>query len=175
MTITASLIAILAIGGPLSSGSTPTANSGWAPFQSKDGSFKVEFPAPPQDVSREEKIMGLNLTLKGEASYTSQGGFLVLFTDFPKNSKAQSTAKAMFAGAAVQIQESGKLKLVQSTEFEFGKYPARMLVLEGPNGFMIKDFLIVAKDRFYQVMTATTGANLKDPSIDRFFNSFALR
>jgi len=150
-------------------------SSHWSAFKAKDGSFTVSFPTPPQLLTRDENILGLKLTFKGAGSYTAAGGFLVLYCDFPKQSKAQSLSKSMFAGACAKIEESGKFKMTQQTDFKFGTYPGKMIVLEGANDLAIKDFLIVAGDRFYQVMAATNTSKLKDPALDQFFNSFSIK
>ena len=98
-----------------------------------------------------------------------------MYCDFPMALKTQSRSETMFKGIESKMEVSGKLKVTQATDFEFGKFPGKMLIVQGPNNLMIKEFLIASKDRLYQVMAVTKSADIKDPAIDQFFNSFSLK
>lgn len=141
-------------------------------YASTDGRFKVLMPGAVKTDTTEVK------TETGQATVTIdsvelRGGtaFLVSFVDAPE-SVAKQPANKRFDKVRDAIKGTdGKVLEEKSLTVGIEKFPARDVLIEKPTG-CIRNRVVIAGNRLYQVMVQGPKDVVTSPSADRFLNSF---
>lgn len=165
MFLTAGLLALLA--GSASS-------QDFKQFASGAGRYKVLFPGDVKtettDIQAGKDTLKLTLDsveLKGDTV------FLVSYVD-----ASDEVAKKPAGPRLDKVRDGNKGpngKVIEDKELEFGpeKYPGRDLLLETPSGY-IRNRVVIAGNRLYQVMIQGSKEVVTSPSADKFIASFEI-
>lgn len=141
-------------------------------FASTEGRYKILFPGPVKTDTVPAK------TGKGEVTVTIDSvelragtAFLVSYVDAPDD-----VAKQPPASRFAKVRDANKGpdgKIVEDKEQVVGpeKYPARDVLIEKPSGW-IRNRIVIAGNRLYQVMIQGPKEVVTSPSADRFLASF---
>jgi hypothetical protein len=118
-------------------------------YTSKDGRFKVQFPAGAKVKTKTMKAgaLEMNFVMVEE----SDRAFAVMYMDMPEEAK-KAPAKGLLEGAekGAVAQSGGKLESAKDIEFGKNKYPGREVVVD-KDGNKTRTFLILADLRLYVV------------------------
>jgi hypothetical protein len=141
-------------------------------YASTDGRFKVQFPGPVKTETVE--VPGGKDKLKVTIdSVELRGGtaFLVTYVDAPPEVASSPAGPRMDKVRDANKGQAGKV--LEEREFALGmeKYPARDVLIQTPTGFL-RNRIVIAGSRLYQVMIRGEKAVVTSPSADTFLASF---
>jgi hypothetical protein len=141
-------------------------------YASGAGKYKVQFPGDVRTETTEIKTGKDKLTLTMDmVELKGDTVFMVSFVD-----ATDAVAKTPAATRLDKVRDGNKGeagKVVSEANITLGteKYPGRDLLLETPNGY-IRNRVVIAGNRLYQVMVQGTKEVVTSPSADKFINSF---
>jgi len=143
-------------------------------YASTEGRYKVQFPGavktetvPIMSDKAELKLTIDLVELRGGTS------FLVTFID-----ASDEVAKKPAAGRLDKVRDGNKGtdgKIVGDKDVVVGieKYPGRDVLIEKPDNYL-RNRIVIAGNRLYQVMVQGPKDVVTSPSADRFFDSFEI-
>lgn len=145
-------------------------------YASGDGRYKAQFPGTVKtattDVPAGKDTLKLTLdsvVLKGDitfmVSYVDASEEVAKKPAGPRLEKVRDAVK----GEKGTVLEDKELTLMLGDE----KLPARDVLLETPNGF-IRNRIVIAGRRLYQVMVQGSKEVVTSPSADKFIGSFEI-
>lgn len=141
-------------------------------YASGEGRYKVLFPGPVKTESFDVQMDKNNLKLFIDAVELRAGTtFLVSYVDAPAEVANQPSGprfdkiRDANKGSAGKVHEEKDLTVGQE------KLPARDVLIETPMGF-IRNRIVIADRRLYQVMIQGSKDVVSSPSADRFLASF---
>ena len=156
------------VSGPVAHGQGPE----FKPYASSDGRYKILFPGPVKTDEVEVKADKGPLTLTVD-SVELRGGtsFLVTFLDAP-----DATAKQPAAAWLDKVRDGNKGrdgKVLDEKDLTVGleKFPARDVLIEKPT-VCLRNRIVIAGNRLYQVMVQGPKDVVTSPSADKFLASF---
>ena len=141
-------------------------------FASSAGRYKGVFPGAVKtetvDVKGEKATLKLNVD---SVELRAGTAFLVTFIDVPDEVAKQPTGQRLD-----KVRDGNKGadgKVVEDKELTLGveKYPGRDLLIEKPGGFL-RNRVVIAGNRLYEVMVQGPKDVVTSPSADRFIASF---
>jgi hypothetical protein len=142
------------------------------PYASTEGRFKVMFPGPAKTDTVDVK------TDKGETTVTIDSvelkagtSFLVSFVDAPEEVAKQPAGPRIDKVRDANKGKDGKVLLEKELTVGTEKYPARDVLIEKPEG-CIRNRIVIAGNRLYQVMVQGPKDVVTSISADRFLASF---
>jgi hypothetical protein len=144
------------------------------PYTSAAGRYKVLFPGEVK--SETTDIKAGKDTLKFTCDMVELKGdtvFLVSFVD-----SSDEVAKKPAGPRLDKVRDGNKGeagKVIEDKDIAFGaaKYPGRDLLIETPNGYL-RNRVVIAGNRLYQVMIQGTKEVVTSPSADKFIASFEI-
>lgn len=141
-------------------------------YASTEGRYKVQFPGAvktetvPIKGDKAELVLTIDqVELRGGTS------FLVTFVDAPAE-----VAKQPAAGRLDKVRDGnkgadGKVHSERDVAVGLEKHAGRDLLIEKPDGFL-RNRVVIAGNRLYQVMVQGPKEVVTSPSADRFIDSF---
>lgn len=141
-------------------------------YASTEGRYKVQFPGAVKTETVPIKGQKVELVLTIDQVELRGGtSFLVTFVDAPDD-----VAKQPAAGRLDKVRDGNKGtdgKVHSEKEIAVGteKYAGRDLLIEKPDGFL-RNRVVIAGPRLYQVMVQGPKDVVTSPSADRFIDSF---
>lgn len=143
-------------------------------YASPAGKYKAQFPGEVKSETTELKTgkEKLKLTLdmvelKGDTV------FMVSFVDAPDEIAKTPANTRLDKVRDGNKGEGGKVVAEANITFGAEKYPGRDILLETPNGF-IRNRVVIAGNRLYQVMVQGTKEVVTSASADKFIGSFEI-
>lgn len=144
------------------------------PYTSAAGRYKALFPgevkSETSDIEAGKDTLKLTIEaveLKGDTI------FLVSFIDAADEVAKQPAGPRLDKVRDGNKGESGKVIEDKAITFGTEKYPGRDLLIEMPDGY-IRNRVIIANNRLYQVMIHGTKEVVTSPSADKFITSFEI-
>jgi hypothetical protein len=143
-------------------------------YASSAGRYKVLFPGPVKTDTVEVPAGKGKLTVTIDTVELRGGtSFLVTFVDAPDD-----VAKQPAAGRFDKVRDANKGadgKVAEEKDITVGdeKYPARDLLIEKKDVFL-RNRVVIAGNRLYQVMIQGPKDIVTSPSADRFLASFEI-
>ncbi len=156
----------------LSFNATATAQVEFKPYASSDGRYKIVFPGAVKSDTvttkadkTDVKVMIDSVELLGGTS------FLVSYVDVP-----EEVAKKPAAMRLDKVRDANKGpdgKVLEEKELTLGleKFPASDVLIE-KSGVYLRNRIVIAGNRLYQVMVTGSKETVTSPSADRFLASF---
>lgn len=141
-------------------------------YASSDGRFKVLFPGPVKTdtVQVPSGTAELKVTID---SVELRGGttFLVTYVDAPEDVAKQPAGPRLDKVRDANKGEKGKV--VEEKELAIGmeKYPGREVLIQTADGYL-RNRIVIAGARLYQVMVRGEKDVVTSASADRFLTSF---
>jgi hypothetical protein len=146
----------------------------WKTIASKEGGFYILFPEMPTQHKEAAKTPAGAVTVtyyvleKGGITYVAS------FTGFPKESVKPRTEEKRLDNARDGAVASAKGKLEQERKFNFRKYPARELLIQGEKGF-VRSRIYAVENRLYQTVVMGANQEVAGKDASRFLDSFYLK
>src|SRR5262245_29489764 len=144
-------------------------------YASTDGRFKVLFPGPVKtDTVDVPAGKGSKDTLKVTIdSVELRGGttFLVTYVDAPAGVAKQEPGPRLDKVRDANKGEKGKVLEEKNLTVGIEKHPARDVLIETPDGHL-RNRIVIAGPRLYQVMIRGAKDVVTSKSADRFLDSF---
>lgn len=141
-------------------------------FASGAGRYKVQFPGDVKsettDIKAGKNTLKLTLDsveLKGDTT------FLVSYVDATEDIAKQPPGPRLDKVRDGNKGPTGKVHLDKEVQLGVEKHPGRDLLIETPNGY-IRNRVVIAGNRLYQVMIQGTKEVVTSPSADKFIDSF---
>ena len=145
-------------------------------FASGDGRYKVQFPGTVKTATTDVPAGKDTLKLTLDAVELKGGiTFMVSYVDASEE-VAKKPAGPRFDKIRDAVKgEKGSVVSEKDAEAALGeeKFPAREVLLETPNGF-IRNRMVIAGRRLYQVMVQGSKEAVTSPSADKFLGSFEI-
>jgi hypothetical protein len=151
---------------------TVSAQVEFKPYASSAGRFKVLFPGAVKTETFDVKMDKIDLKVTVDSVELRAGtSFLVTYVDTP-----DEVTKAPVGPRLDKVRDANKGengKVLEDKELTIGaeKYPARDVLIENTNG-CIRNRIIIAGARLYQVMIQGSKEVVTSPSADQFLASF---
>jgi hypothetical protein len=151
---------------------TVSAQVEFKPYASSAGRFKVLFPGAVKTETFDVKMDKIDLKVTVDSVELRAGtSFLVTYVDTP-----DEVTKAPVGPRLDKVRDANKGengKVLEDKELTIGaeKYPARDVLIENANG-CIRNRIIIAGARLYQVMIQGSKEVVTSPSADQFLASF---
>jgi hypothetical protein len=151
---------------------TVSAQVEFKPYASSAGRFKVLFPGAVKTETFDVKMDKIDLKVTVDSVELRAGtSFLVTYVDTP-----DEVTKAPVGPRLDKVRDANKGengKVLEDKELTIGaeKYPARDVLIENTNG-CIRNRIIIAGARLYQVMIQGSTEVVTSPSADQFLASF---
>ena len=142
------------------------------PYASGDGRYKVLFPGPVKSESFDVKSDKVNLKVTVDSVELRAGtAFLISYIDAP-----DEVAKLPAGPRFDKVRDANKGdggKVLEEKDLTVGleKFPARDVLIETRAG-CLRNRIIIAGPRLYQVMVQGSKEVVTSPSADRFLASF---
>jgi hypothetical protein len=168
----ARMVAVLGAVVVLVAGAAGAQGPEFKPYASTDGRYKVLFPGPVKTDTVEVKAEQGNVTVTIDTVELRAGiSFLVSYVD-AADEVAQQPAGPRFDKVRDAIKGADG-KVIEDKELTLGveKHPARDVLIEKPSG-CIRNRIVIAGNRLYQVMIQGPKEVVTSPSADRFLASF---
>ena len=148
------------------------AQTEFKPYASTDGRYKVLFPGAVKTDTVEVETGKGELTVTVD-SVELRGGtaFLVTYADSPDDVAKQPAGPRFDKVRDANKGETGKVLEEKNLTVGAEKFPARDVLIETPNG-CLRNRIVIAGPRLYQVMVQGTKEVVTSPSADRFLASF---
>jgi hypothetical protein len=147
-------------------------------FTSKEGSFKILFPAAPQE--QEQTIRSPVGPLVNRVFFcmaaNNETVYLVSFANYPDEPLKQYTPEQILNAARNGTVENLKGKLVSEQKLTLDKtHPGLEFVIEVPNTAQYRARIYFANKRLYQVVLVTSPkVTVSAKEIEDYFESFKL-
>jgi hypothetical protein len=144
----------------------------YKPYASSAGRYKVLFPGPVKTDTREVKadFGTLNITLD-TVELPGEVTFLVTHLEYPAAAPKMEPAKRLDKVRDGNKGADGKVLAEKELTVGPDKHPAREVLIEKPSA-VIRNRIVVAGDRLYQVMLQGPKDYVTGADADRFFDSF---
>lgn len=141
-------------------------------YASTDGRFKVLFPGPVKTETVEVPAGKDKLKVTID-SVELRGGttFFVTYVDAPEDVAKQDAGPRIDKVRDANKGEKGKVLEEKNLTVGVEKYPARDVVLQLPDGHL-RNRIVIAGARLYQVMVRGPKDVVTSASADRFLDSF---
>ena len=143
-------------------------DAGWRVVADKQAGYSVSYPAQPQELSLPMQTEKAQLTLKGWALEQNGLAFIACSLKMPYSTKGREDQ--MFAGALKGIMKKGKVLNQQS--FTLHGSPGRTVLLQSPNGMVVRDTLVIRNGTLIQVATVSKPDQADSPMLAKFSGSF---
>jgi hypothetical protein len=169
-TRTFALVVLVSALGLTAAADTPKPE--YKPFASSAGRYKVLFPGPvkTETTGVKTELGELTLTLDS-VDLTPEVTFLVTFIDFPASGAKVEPARRLDRVRDGNKGAAGKVVSERDLTVGVEKYPGRDVLIEKPKAFL-RNRIVVAGSRLYQVMIQGPRGFVTSPDADRFFDSF---
>lgn len=166
-------LGIIIVAGFLCVASTGAAE--FKSFTSKEGKFKIEFPAQPTESKQNvpSPIGQLTANLFTAEIPQSMSVYVVAYTDYPANLVKKSD-DAVLDGARDGCVKNVQGKLLSEKKLTLDKYPGREIAVELPGQARYRARIYIVNLRLYQVITVGSEAFVKSKDADKFLDSFQL-
>lgn len=138
-------------------------------FASAAGRYKVLMPGAVTTETKDVKA-DLKLTIDS-AEFGADVLFCVTFLDVPEDVAKADPVKRLDKVRDGNKGTTGKLLSEKALEVGPDKHPAREVVIEKPDG-VVRNRIVLAGTRMYQVMIEGPQAFVTSADADRFFDSF---
>ena len=144
----------------------------YKPFASSAGRYKVLFPGAVKTETRDVKTDRgvLKLTLDS-VEFGDDVTFVVTHIDYPEEVAKADAAKRLDKVRDGCKGPDGKVAAERAIEVGPEKLPAREVVIEKPD-VVIRNRIVLAGGRMYQVMIEGSKEFVTSRDADRFFDSF---
>ena len=161
-------------------GGTPKPLS--APFESKDGGFKISFPAEPKFVSMDINSAWGKSKMNLYTLDTSMASYSAIYLDFPTAIKDKFELDTRFDMMRDKQASIAKGRIMTDSELFFGEHYGRNIVIENEN-VTLSIRMIQVEQRMFILDVSTRGrlsaqSGVLESSnrsrIDKYFNSFAV-
>jgi hypothetical protein len=144
----------------------------YKPFASAAGRYKVLFPGPVKTDTREVKTDYGTLTINLDTvELPGDVMFVVTHLEYPDAAPKLEPAKRLDKVRDGNKGTDGKVLTEKELTVGPDKHPAREVVIEKPNA-VIRNRIVVAGSRLYQVMIQGPKDYVTGADADRFFDSF---
>lgn len=149
-----------------------TAQVEFKPYASSAGRYKVLFPGAVKSETIDVKMDKADLKVTIDSVELRAGtSFLITYADAPDD-----VAKAPAGMRFDKVRDANKGedgKILEEKELTIGdeKYPARDVLIENASG-CVRNRIVIAGTRLYQVMIQGSKDVVTSPSADRFLASF---
>ncbi len=143
-------------------------DAGWRVVADKGAGYSVSYPGQPQDLSVPIQTSGAQLTLKGWQLEQNGLAFISCSLKMPYSTKGREDQ--LFAGALKGIMKKGTVLSQQS--FSLHGSPGRTVLLQAPNGFVVRDTLVLRNGTLIQVATVSKADQADSPMLAKFSGSF---
>jgi hypothetical protein len=164
--------ALIALAAGLSTAALAADKPEYKQFASADGRYKVLFPGPVKTETKELKADRHTLKLTIDSvEFGADALYCVTFIDYPEEVTKADPVKRLDKVRDGNKGPNGKLLSEKAVEFGPEKYPGREVLIEKPDG-VIRNRIILAGPRMYQVMIEGPRAFVTSPDAERFFDSF---
>ena len=156
----------------------------WVDVQNKEGQFKMKFPRQPtestQDIEEASLPLKMHIFLYDASKYKDENmAYYIMYSDYPdtlvnsdfKDELLDTFFKNSIDGGAKNMNGT----VVSVTKVNYKDFPgrlAKMSFMDGQGLCYMKIFLV--HSRIYILMTLCEPLKDKNPSMDKFFNSFVL-
>jgi len=147
----------------------------WKEFSSPEGGFLISLPRLPEMnkltvQTRTGMVDAISFLAKDE----NANEFMVTYSEYPAMNLGASRAEKIFDGARDGLIIAQQGRLLGDTTVSLDRHPGRAIVVERPDGSILKTVCYLVDDRFYQLTVETRRIEEDVDSIDRFFSSFRL-
>jgi hypothetical protein len=144
----------------------------YKPFASSAGRYKVLFPGPvkTETTGVKTELGELKLTLDS-VELPPDVTFLVTFIDYPASGARVEPARRLDRVRDGNKGPAGKLVSERDLTVGVEKHPGREVLIEKPKAFL-RNRIVIAGSRLYQVMIQGPREFVTSPDADRFFDSF---
>jgi hypothetical protein len=142
-------------------------------YASSDGRYKILFPGAVKTETVDAKTdKGTTLKVTVD-SVELRGGtsFAVTFADAPDEVAKQPAGPRLDKVRDANKGTTGKVLNDKDLTVGAEKYPARDVLIEKPDG-CVRNRIVIAGNRLYQVTVQGPKDVVTSPSADRFFESF---
>jgi len=142
------------------------------PYASTEGRYKVLFPGPVKTDTVDVKTDTGETTVTIDSVELKAGtSFLVSFVDAPEGVSKQPAGPRIDKVRDANRGKDGKVLAEKELTIGTEKYPARDVLIEKPDG-CIRNRIVIAGNRLYQVMVQGPKDVVTSQSADRFLASF---
>ena len=147
-------------------------------FRSEAGRFSVKAPAALKEQPQSTDTSGGKIEAHTFLVEKNNITYVVAYTDFQEQTVNSGDPQTLLNNARDSMIGSLSGFLLQENIATVNNYPGRELSVaytmpDGKTGVLMARVYLV-KTRLYQVMTMSSDANYKDPSIAKFLDSFKL-
>jgi hypothetical protein len=146
----------------------------FVPYHSEEGRFSVKFPGEPK---RELKTLDTpegKIDLVMFSAGTKKEVFVAGYSDYPESMIKKSSPEALLNGGRDGAVLKVKGRLVDEKDFDFYGYKAKEIKIEVPKKAIIRQRMIQAGNRFYQVVVVCPLEDNIDNKSAEFFDSFRI-
>lgn len=146
---------------------------GFMPYASSAGRFKVLFPGPAKTESTEVKTPTGTATVTLDAATAGGLTYLVSFVDVPDDIAQKPAGPRLDKVRDAQKGADGTVLSDKDLTVGDEKYPGREVLILKPDG-AIRNRIVLAGNRLYQVMLRGPKEAVTGADADRFFASFVV-
>ena len=152
----------------------------WEVTKSQEGNFKAELPGEATYSSQDQPTDAGTVQLHMYVYESEEGdtAYIAMYTDFPKGLSDAADPNALLDGAREGAVGSVGGQLVKEEKVKFGKYPSRILTIEGEQDgteMVIRQRLILVGNRLYQQIVASSKEDpAPEEDVRKFYKSFEL-
>ena len=144
----------------------------YKPFASADGRYKTIFPGAVKTETTDVKAKDATLKLTLDSFELSEGVlFLVTYIDVPDDVAKSAPGPRLDKVRDGNKGTDGKIHSDKELTLGADKLPGRDLLIEKP-AFFIRNRVVLADNRLYQVMVQGSKEFVTSKEVDRFFDSF---
>jgi hypothetical protein len=144
----------------------------YKPYASSDGRYKIVFPGPVKTETTDVKAPSGPLKLTLDSVEVSDGVFfMVTYIDAPDDVAKQPASPRLDKVRDGNKGDEGKVHADKAIEVGLEKLPGRDLLIEKPSLF-IRNRVVIAGNRLYQVMVQGTKEFVTSKEVDRFYEAF---
>jgi hypothetical protein len=141
-------------------------------FASSAGRYKVEFPGPVKSETFDVKMGETDLKITADSVELRAGtSFLVTYVDSPEEVTKQPVGQRFDKVRDAIKGEKGKVLEDKELKIGLEHHPARDVLIEHTE-MCIRNRIVIAGGRLYQVMIQGAKEVVTSPSADRFLASF---
>ncbi|MBA4063972.1 MAG: hypothetical protein C0501_09725 [Isosphaera sp.] len=165
-------VGLLGLAGLLSAAGAWGQAPEFKPYASTDGRYKAVFPGPVTTQTVPVKDEKGELTVVVDSVELLAGtSFLVTYVDAPAEFAKQPPGPRLDKVRDGNKGADGKLVEEKDVAVGAEKYPGRDVLIEKPGGHL-RNRIVIAGNRLYQVMVQGPKDVVLSPSADRFLASF---
>jgi hypothetical protein len=165
-------IALLALAAALGTTALAADKPEYKQFASSEGRYKVLFPGGVKSETQELKtdLGTLKLTIDS-VELDDDVVFCVTFIDYPEELTKTDPPKRLDKIRDGSKGADGKVLSEKDVTVGPEKHPGREVLIQKPD-VVIRNRIVLAGTRMYQVMIEGSKAFVTSPDADRFFDSF---